>query len=76
MAFVQRLRGSDLFKVPGVAESIDWALSLAALGRTTIDDESVAATLGSVLKYREDAERVIELGLPEMVQAAVTRSGA
>ncbi|MEL7158484.1 MAG: MoxR family ATPase [Actinomycetota bacterium] len=70
------LRDKGLYKPPGVAESIDWAQSLAALGRTTIDDASVAATLGTVLKYREDAERVTELGLPEMVQAAVARSGA
>ncbi len=70
------LRDQGLYKPPGVAETIDWALSLAALGRSTIDEDSVRATLGSVLKYREDAERVIDLGLPEMVQVAVTRSGA
>ncbi|MEM8925778.1 MAG: MoxR family ATPase [Actinomycetota bacterium] len=75
-AVTEAMREQGLYKPPGVAESIDWALSLAALGRSTIDEASVEATLGSVLKYREDAERVVELGLPEMVKAAVLRSEA
>ncbi len=72
-AATEALREKGLYKPPGVAESIDWARSLAALGCSTIDDASVEATLGTVLKYREDAERVIDLGLPEMLQAAVIR---
>ncbi|MEM9134693.1 MAG: MoxR family ATPase [Actinomycetota bacterium] len=72
-AAVEAMRDKGLYKPPGVAESIDWARSLAALGCATIDDASVEATLGTVLKYREDAERVIDLGLPEMLQAAVMR---
>lgn len=73
-AATEAMRGFGLYKPPGVAESIDWALSLAALGRTEIDDASVEATLGTVLKYREDQQRVIEQGLPEMVRDAVNRS--
>jgi MoxR-like ATPase len=50
--------GADLLKPPGVAESLDWARCLAALGRDELDVETAAATLGAVCKYREDAERV------------------
>ena len=53
-AFVRGLRGLDLAKPPGVAETIDWAQALAALGREELDAEVVEQTLGSVLKYRED----------------------
>jgi len=72
-AAVNEMRGFGLYKPPGVAESIDWALSLAALGRTEMDEASVQATLGTVLKYREDQERVAHHGLPEMVRAAILR---
>jgi MoxR-like ATPase len=75
-AATEAMRGFGLYKPPGVAESIDWAMSLAALGRENIDDASVEATLGSVLKYREDQQRVAERGIPEMVQAAIKRGGA
>jgi MoxR-like ATPase len=56
---VRRLRAVELLKPPGVAESIDWAEALAALGRTELDAAAAAATLGAVLKYREDAQRVV-----------------
>jgi MoxR-like ATPase len=56
---VQRMRSSnDLLKPPGVAETLDWARALHTLGRDDLDVESAAATLGAVLKFREDAERV------------------
>ncbi|HET7661967.1 MAG TPA: MoxR family ATPase [Oryzihumus sp.] len=56
---VQRMRaGGDLLKPPGVAETLDWAEALQALGRDSLDLESAAATLGAVVKYREDADRV------------------
>jgi MoxR-like ATPase len=55
---VRRLRTAELLKPPGVAETIDWAEALLALGRTELDAESAAVTLGAVLKYREDADRV------------------
>jgi MoxR-like ATPase len=72
-AAVEAMRDFGLYKPPGVAESIDWALSLAALGRDSIDEASVATTLGTVLKYREDQDRVVDQGLPEMVRAAIGR---
>src|ERR1051325_6516077 len=56
--FVQRLRKSDLFKLPGVAETIDWANCLAALDRVALDPETVNNTLGVLLKYRDDLEKV------------------
>ena len=58
VAFVQRLRGVDLFKLPGVAETIDWANCLVALDRITLDPETVNNTLGVLLKYQDDIERI------------------
>jgi MoxR-like ATPase len=56
---VQRIRSTeDIRKPPGVAETLDWARALQALGHTDLDLASAAATLGAVLKYREDADRV------------------
>ncbi|WP_197320224.1 MoxR family ATPase [Saccharomonospora sp. NB11] len=55
---VGRLRTLELLKPPGVAEAIDWAQALTALGRTELDVESAAVTLGAVLKYSEDLDRV------------------
>lgn len=74
-AMTERMRGFGLYKPPGVAETIDWALSLAALGRTELDESIVEATLGTVLKYREDQQRVSEKGMHEMVKAAIFKSG-
>ena len=73
-AAVEAMRGMELFKPPGVAETIDWTQALAALGRTTLDETTVASTLGAVLKYREDAERVKQIGLGELVNQAAARS--
>ena len=56
---VQRMRSADdLLKPPGVAETLDWARALHTLGRDELDVESAAATLGAVLKFREDSDRV------------------
>ena len=68
-ALVQGLRSMDLYKVPGVAETLDWARSLAALGATRIDNSLVDATLGAALKYQEDLERVREK-VPDLVAQA------
>jgi MoxR-like ATPase len=68
-ALVQGLRGMDLYKVPGVAETLDWARSLAALGATRIDATLVNATMGAALKYQEDLERVREQ-VPALVEKA------
>jgi MoxR-like ATPase len=58
VAFVQRLRGVDLFKLPGVAETIDWANCLVALDKLALDPQTVNDTLGVLLKYRDDLEKV------------------
>jgi MoxR-like ATPase len=58
VAFVQRLRKSELFKLPGVAETIDWTQCLVALDRIALDPETVNNTLGVLLKYRDDLERI------------------
>jgi MoxR-like ATPase len=63
----RRMRELELIKPPGVAESLDWASALAALGARAVDPEVAAATLGAVLKYREDAERVRSAGLANLV---------
>ena len=57
----KRLRGMDLVKPPGVAEAIDWAMALGALGVQRLDNEAAALTIGTVVKVREDQERVREL---------------
>ena len=69
-AFVHGLRRLDLAKPPGVAETIDWAHALAALGRQEIDAQVVEQTLGSVLKYHEDFELVRDTALNELVAEA------
>jgi MoxR-like ATPase len=57
-AFTQGLREVDLFKPPGMAETLDWAQALLSLGTTALNTESVEDTLGVILKYQEDVERV------------------
>jgi MoxR-like ATPase len=69
-AAAQSLRAQDLLKPPGVAESLDWAEALVALGARELDPDLAAATLGAVLKYREDQERVRAIGFGELVRAA------
>ena len=56
--FVHRLRELDLYKQPGVAESLDWARALVALGQVELQERVVAETLGCVLKYEEDLHKV------------------
>lgn len=58
VAFVQRLRTEDLFKKPGVAETIDWAKCLLALDVLTLSPEIIADTLGAILKYQDDIARL------------------
>jgi MoxR-like ATPase len=69
-AFVERLRALDVEKMPGVAETIDWATALAALGEQELEAELVDATLGAVLKHHEDLQRVRDRGLAELVAEA------
>jgi MoxR-like ATPase len=68
--FVQALRGLELTKAPGVAETVDWAQSLAVLGQRELDAELVQATLGSVLKYQEDLELVSDETLLSLLAEA------
>jgi MoxR-like ATPase len=74
-AAVARLRELELFKPPGVAETIDWAQALATLGRSELDAAIADVTLGTVVKYREDQERVRAAGVAELVAEAVARDG-
>lgn len=58
VAFVQRLRGQELFKAPGVAETLDWASALVQLDAVALDPELVDSTLGVLLKYQDDIARL------------------
>jgi MoxR-like ATPase len=69
-AAVQRLRSADLLKPPGVAETLDWTQALLALGAQTLDADTATRTLGAVLKYREDHERIARTGLGDVLEAA------
>jgi MoxR-like ATPase len=64
----QRLRQADLLKPPGVAESLDWAEALTVLGSHDLSPQAASATLGSVLKYHEDLERVHEMGIASLLE--------
>lgn len=67
---VAELRTVGLFKPPGVAETIDWVTALTALGRSDLDVGAVDASLGAVVKYREDADRVRAHGIETLVESA------
>ena len=58
VAFVQKLRKMDLFKAPGVAETIDWAGALTELDKVALDPETVSDTIGVLLKYQDDIARI------------------
>jgi hypothetical protein len=58
VAFVQALRTEDIFKKPGVAETIDWAKCLLALDVITLSPEVIADTLGAILKYQDDIQKL------------------
>jgi MoxR-like ATPase len=72
-AAVAAMRGLSLYKPPGVAESIDWATSLGELGATELTEQLVESTLGTVLKYREDQDRVKQHGVADLVKQAFER---
>jgi MoxR-like ATPase len=71
--FVAELRTLELAKAPGVAETLDWVEALASLGEEELDEELVETTLGAVLKYHEDIERVRDRGLGELIGGANSR---
>ena len=58
VAYVQRLRTMDLFKLPGVAETIDWTNALVQLDKIDLDPTTVNDTLGTLLKYQDDIEKI------------------
>lgn len=72
-AAVEHMRSLNLYKPPGVAETIDWATALAQLGARELNESVVSATLGTVLKYREDHDRVREQGISQIVAQAFDR---
>jgi MoxR-like ATPase len=83
VAFVQKLRGMDLFKVPGVAETLDWADALTQLDKVALEPEAIDDTLGVLLKYQDDiakiegseARRILQQVKQEM-QTEAAKSGA
>ena len=64
---VQGLRGMDLYKLPGVAETVDWARSLTAIGSDGSDPETLEATMGAAVKYQEDLDSVRE-AIPDLLR--------
>ncbi|AOY98628.1 ATPase [Cupriavidus sp. USMAHM13] len=69
VSVIHRLRTLDLYKAPGIAEAIDWARALAALGTTELDPQSVRDTLGVLLKYQDDLARVDGPTIAELLAA-------
>ena len=74
--FVQRLRGEDLFKLPGVAETIDWAQALVHLNKTELTAGDVDETLGVLLKYQDDVAKIRGAEAARLVSEAAQASGA
>jgi MoxR-like ATPase len=70
VAFVQKLRTMDLYKAPGVAETIDWTRALLVLDTVSLDPQAVNATLGVLLKYQEDVARLAQEDMAALVQDA------
>ena len=73
VAFVQELRELDLYKLPGVAETLDWARALQTLGRQHLAAETVDDTLGVLLKYQDDVARVRGAEVQRALEAAQRR---
>jgi MoxR-like ATPase len=74
--FVQSLRKQDLYKLPGVAETLDWAGALAALGATSLDEDLVIDTLGALLKYQDDIQKIRAGNVGPMVELARAADGS
>jgi MoxR-like ATPase len=68
--FVENLRRMELYKLPGVAETLDWAGALATLGATSLNEDLVIDTLGTLLKYQDDIQRVRSGGVSPLVELA------
>jgi MoxR-like ATPase len=74
-AFVQELRTQELYKLPGVAETIDWTKALVELNQKALDERIVAETLGVILKYKDDLQKVRDESLDMVYQRAMNRAG-
>lgn len=70
VAFIARLRAMDLYKLPGVAETIDWTRAITALDKTDLDPETLAATLGVVLKYQDDVAKLDAQSAARLIEEA------
>jgi MoxR-like ATPase len=70
VSFIQNLRSMELYKVPGVAETIDWAAALNALNQTDLETQTVDDTLGVILKYQDDVHKVQGAAVRELVAKA------
>jgi hypothetical protein len=69
---MHELRRVDLYKVPGVAETLDWAAALVALDQADLRQEAVDATLGAILKHQEDVTKVTGGLSKQLIQTATT----
>ena len=76
VAFVQHLRTMDLYKAPGVAETLDWTRSLLALDALSLDPETIGDTLGALLKYQDDIARLQREDVAAIVQDVRSRVAA
>ncbi|MBS0562424.1 MAG: MoxR family ATPase, partial [Proteobacteria bacterium] len=75
VAFVQRLRGADLFKLPGVAETIDWANALTYLNQHELTPQTADETLGVLLKYQDDIARIKGAEAARLISEAKEAAG-
>ncbi len=71
-AFIQELRREDLYKVPGVAETIDWTTALVALDQQALDPRIVEETLGVILKYQDDVQKIQQEKLQQIYNRAIS----
>jgi MoxR-like ATPase len=72
--FIQKLRATDLFKLPGVAETLDWTNALLALDKVELDPAAVNSTLGALLKYQDDINRVAGETAKSLVEAVAVET--
>lgn len=76
VAFLQALRRQDLFKAPGVAETLDWLQALLALGASSLEPDVVHATIGAVVKYQEDLDRLPPETVATLLKTSRARAGS
>ena len=74
--FVQELRTRDIYKIPGVAETIDWTTALVALDQDTLDERIVEETLGVILKYQDDIKKISAEEVRRMLQKIQSQESA